>query len=59
LFIANARAADCLREPQKIDAILGALRDAVTIPFTVKTRLGFESPEEFDALLKVICETSD
>jgi tRNA-dihydrouridine synthase len=42
-----------LREPQKIDAILGALREAVTIPFTVKTRIGFESPEEFDALLKL------
>jgi tRNA-dihydrouridine synthase B len=42
-----------LREPQRIDAILGALRDAVTIPFTVKTRLGFESPGEFDALLKL------
>ncbi len=42
-----------LREPQKIDAILGALRDAVTIPFTVKTRIGFESPAEFDALLKI------
>ena len=42
-----------LREPQKIDAILGALRDAVAIPFTVKTRLGFESPDEFDALLKL------
>jgi nifR3 family TIM-barrel protein len=45
-----------LREPQKIDAILGALRDAVTIPFTVKTRLGFESPDEFDALLKVFAK---
>ena len=45
-----------LREPQKIDAILGALRDAVTIPFTVKTRLGFESPEEFDALLKIFAK---
>src|SRR6266516_3222054 len=33
-----------LREPERIDAILGALREAVTIPFTVKTRLGFESP---------------
>jgi tRNA-dihydrouridine synthase len=42
-----------LREPQKIDAILGALRDAVTVPFTVKTRVGFESPEEFDALLDI------
>ncbi len=40
-----------LREPEKIDAILGALREAVTVPFTVKTRVGFESPKEFDALL--------
>jgi tRNA-dihydrouridine synthase len=45
-----------LREPQKIDAILGALRDAVTIPFTVKTRLGFESPEEFNALLEIFAK---
>jgi tRNA-dihydrouridine synthase len=45
-----------LREPQRIDAILGALRDAVTIPFTVKTRIGFESPDEFDALLKVFAK---
>src|ERR1700761_667675 len=42
-----------LREPQRVDAILAALREAVTIPFTVKTRLGFESPAEFDALLKI------
>jgi tRNA-dihydrouridine synthase len=40
-----------LRDPQKIDAILGALRQAVTVPFTVKTRLGFDSPAEFDLLL--------
>lgn len=45
-----------LREPQKIDAILGALRDAVTIPFTVKTRIGFESPGEFDALLALFAK---
>jgi len=45
-----------LREPQKIDAILGALRDAVTIPFTVKTRIGFESPEEFDSLLPIFAK---
>jgi tRNA-dihydrouridine synthase len=42
-----------LRDLEKIDAILGALRDAVTIPFTVKTRVGFESAEEFDELLPV------
>jgi tRNA-dihydrouridine synthase B len=40
-----------LREPNRIDAILGALREAVTVPFTVKTRLGFASPAEFDDLL--------
>jgi tRNA-dihydrouridine synthase B len=42
-----------LREPAKVDAIIGALRDAVTVLFTVKTRVGFESPAEFDALLPV------
>jgi tRNA-dihydrouridine synthase B len=45
-----------LREPQKIDAILGALRDAVSVPFTVKTRIGFASPAEFDALLAVFAK---
>ena len=45
-----------LREPKKIDAILSALREAVTIPFTVKTRLGFTSPAEFDALLAVFAK---
>ena len=45
-----------LREPQRIDAILGALRDAITIPFTVKTRIGFESPAEFDALLPLFAK---
>lgn len=45
-----------LREPERIDAILGALRDAVTVPFTVKTRIGFESPGEFDALLPIFAK---
>src|SRR6266446_4128017 len=42
-----------LREPSRVGAILGALREAVTIPFTVKTRLGFESPEVFSKLLTI------
>ena len=42
-----------LREPARIDAILGALRDAVPIAFTVKTRIGFASGEEFDGLLPI------
>jgi tRNA-dihydrouridine synthase len=45
-----------LREPRKIDAILGALRDAVTLPFTVKTRIGFASPAEFDTLLPLFAK---
>jgi tRNA-dihydrouridine synthase len=45
-----------LREPRKIDDILGALRDAVTVPFTVKTRIGFDSPAEFDVLLPLFAK---
>ncbi len=42
-----------LREPQRIDAILGALRDAVQTRFTVKTRLGFKDAAVFDVLLPI------
>ena len=42
-----------LRDPKHVDAILGALRDAVRIEFTVKTRIGFESPQVFDELLPI------
>ena len=40
-----------LRFPDQIDAILGALRDAIPGRFTVKTRLGFHSADEFPAIL--------
>jgi tRNA-dihydrouridine synthase len=42
-----------LREPQRVDLILGHLRDAIPIPFTVKTRLGFASAAEFETLLPI------
>ncbi len=42
-----------LREPQRVDGILGALRDAVRIKFTVKTRLGFDSTDVFEELLPI------
>jgi tRNA-dihydrouridine synthase B len=42
-----------LREPERVDAILGALREAVQIRFTVKTRIGFDSPDVFERLLAV------
>ena len=47
-----------LREPARVDAILGALRDALKIKFTVKTRLGFDSPEVFDELLPIFARHS-
>jgi tRNA-dihydrouridine synthase len=42
-----------LRAPEKVDAILRELRPAVQRLFTVKTRVGFDSPEEFPALLDI------
>jgi tRNA-dihydrouridine synthase B len=45
-----------LREPQKVDSILGALRDAVSIKFTVKTRIGFDSSAVFDELLPIFAK---
>ena len=47
-----------LREPAKIDAILGALREAVSVKFTVKTRLGFEDAAMFGALLSIYARHS-
>lgn len=45
-----------LREPQRVDSILGALRDAITTKFTVKTRIGFDSPDVFDELLPIFAK---
>ena len=43
-----------LRQPERVDAILGALREAVSrVPFTVKTRLGFDDPGVFETFLPI------
>ncbi|MGI8821560.1 MAG: tRNA dihydrouridine synthase [Chthoniobacterales bacterium] len=48
-----------LREPERIDRILGALRAALEIPFTVKTRIGFEDADLFeDELLPIFARHS-
>ena len=47
-----------LRDLPRIDAILGALRDAVQIKFTVKTRIGFDDPSIFEALLAIFARHS-
>ncbi len=47
-----------LREPAKVDAILGALREACNVPFTVKTRIGFDDTGVFDELLSIFAKHS-
>ncbi len=42
-----------LRDLPHIDRVIGALRQAITIPFTIKSRIVFHDPSEFDALLEV------
>lgn len=45
-----------LRKLDHLDAILGHLRDAISGRFTVKTRLGYHSPQEFEALLAIFAK---
>lgn len=45
-----------LRDPSRINRILGALRDAIEIPFTVKTRLGFEDTANYEELLNIFSQ---
>lgn len=47
-----------LRHPTEIDQLIGELRQVIAIPFTVKTRLGYESCDEFAALLDVFSRHS-
>jgi len=42
-----------LRDPARIDELLGALRAGIAGCFTVKTRIGFSEAGEFDRLLDV------
>ena len=43
-----------LREPAKVDEVLGCLRSAVRGRFTVKMRIGFDSDEHFETILDLI-----
>jgi tRNA-dihydrouridine synthase len=47
-----------LRAPAQVDAILGALRDTVKLKFSVKSRIGFDSPEVFSRLLPIFAKHS-
>jgi tRNA-dihydrouridine synthase B len=43
-----------LRDPAKIDELIGSLRDAVPGLFTVKMRIGFDSTENYERVLGLI-----
>jgi tRNA-dihydrouridine synthase B len=43
-----------LRDPAKIDALIGAMRDAVPGLFTVKMRIGFDSTANYEPILHLI-----
>lgn len=46
-----------LREPKRVEAILRALRDAIEIPFTVKTRIGFDDSGVFGEMLPIFARS--
>jgi len=43
-----------LRDPDKVDALLGALRDALPGRFTVKMRVGFDDTDRFEQVLELV-----
>jgi nifR3 family TIM-barrel protein len=43
-----------LRDPAKVDELIGALRDAVPGLFTVKMRIGFETTDNYDPILALV-----
>lgn len=43
-----------LRDPAKVDELLGALRAAIAGSFSVKMRIGFDSTDLFEELLEII-----
>ncbi|WP_294228782.1 tRNA-dihydrouridine synthase family protein [Prosthecobacter sp.] len=45
-----------LRDVPRVEGILGALREAVSIKFTVKTRLGFDDTETIDVLVPLFAK---
>ncbi len=45
-----------LRNLAHLDKVIAALRPAIHVNFTLKTRIGFDSPKEFDALLDLYAQ---
>jgi tRNA-dihydrouridine synthase len=51
---AKGKGSGMLRDPEGLDAFLAAIFEKAPLPISVKTRLGFESPEEFPRLLEIL-----
>ncbi len=52
--VGKGKGAGMLRDPERLDAFLDRIFAGSPIPISVKTRLGLERPEEFDAILPVL-----
>lgn len=50
---AKGKGSGMLREPDALDAFLQEIFDADIMDISVKTRIGFEKPEEFPAILEI------
>ena len=50
---AKGKGAGMLRDPEELDRFLDAIFRSAPLPISVKTRIGFGSPEEFPAILEV------
>jgi len=50
---AKGRGAGMLRDPEALRSFLDAIFAATPLPISIKTRIGFESPDEWPALLEI------
>lgn len=50
---AKGKGSGMLRDPEALDSFLEAIFEKAPLPISVKTRLGFESAEEFSRLLEI------
>lgn len=53
--VAKGKGAGFLRHLEELDAFLNQVCERSPIPVSVKTRIGVESDEEYDAILEVYC----
>ena len=50
---AKGKGSGMLREPERLEEFLGNIFSNAKIKISIKTRLGYKRPEEFEALLKI------